>query len=142
MTPTTNAPPSTVVEPVTELLHGTAVTDPYRWLEDRNSARSRKWIEAQATYTRAFLNAIPGRERTRERIEELLAVAVVSDPWKVRDRYFFLKRSAHQEQPTIVMQESESGEELVLVDPSEIDSTGQTAVNILQISRDAKLLAY
>src|SRR6266404_139262 len=135
---TLNPPPPTPIEPVTEVLHGVPVTDPYRWLEDQNSQRTRKWLQEQTAYTQAYLNALPGRDRIRERIEELLAVGVVSEPWKVRDRYFFLKRNAHQEQPTIVMQESETGEAVVLVDPSGIDSAGKTAVNILKISRDAK----
>jgi hypothetical protein len=30
-------PPATPIEPVTEVLHGVEITDPYRWLEDQNS---------------------------------------------------------------------------------------------------------
>src|SRR5260370_41663462 len=96
-------PPTTPVEPVTEVLHGVPITDPYRWLEDQNSPRTRKWLEEQTAYTHAYLDAIPGRERIRKRVEELLAVDMVSEPWKVRGRYFFLKRTARPEQPAIVM---------------------------------------
>src|SRR6267143_4185357 len=93
-----NPPPTTPIEPVTDLLHGVPITDPYRWLEDQNSPRTRKWLEEQAIYTRAYLNAIPGRERIRKRVEELLAGETVSTPWKVGNRYFFLKRKHYQEQ--------------------------------------------
>ena len=41
------APPRTQAEPVTETLHAIRTTDPYRWLEDQNSPRIRKWIEEQ-----------------------------------------------------------------------------------------------
>src|SRR5712692_7407706 len=98
---TLNPPPSTPVDPVTEVLHGVSVTDPYRWLEDQNSPRTREWLEEQTAYTRAHLDAIPGREKIRKRVEELLAVEVVSEPWKVGNRYFYSKRSSYQEQPVI-----------------------------------------
>ena len=87
------APPPTPVEPVTEILHGVEITDPYRWLEDQNSPRTRKWLEEQAAYTRAYFDAIPDREQIRTRVRELLALKeVISEPWNVGDRYFFLKR--------------------------------------------------
>lgn len=43
-------PPPTPAEPVTEVLHGIEVRDPYRWLEDQNSPRTRQWIEDQTAY--------------------------------------------------------------------------------------------
>ena len=36
-----SAPPFTPVDTVTEVLHGVPVTDPYRWLEDQDSPRTR-----------------------------------------------------------------------------------------------------
>lgn len=139
---TLNPPPPAPVEPVTEILHDVAITDPYRWLEDQNSPRTRKWLEEQSAYTRSYLDAIPGRDRIRKRVEELLAVEVISEPWKVGDRYFYLKRTAHSQQPAIMMRDGESGEEVALVDPRDRDSTGVVAVSILNISSDGKLLAY
>ena len=40
-------PPFSDSERVTEILHGVSVTDPYRWLEDQDSPRTRNWIEAK-----------------------------------------------------------------------------------------------
>src|SRR5882762_9459041 len=99
-------PPATPVEPITELLHGVEITDPYRWLEDQNSPRTRQWIEEQTAYTRAYLGAIPGRDRIRKRVAELLAGKdVISDPWNVGDRYFFLKRQKGRAQPVIAVRD-------------------------------------
>jgi hypothetical protein len=53
------APPPTTVEPVTEILHGVEITDSYRWLEDQDSPRTRKWLDEQTAYTRAYFAAIP-----------------------------------------------------------------------------------
>src|SRR5712675_241312 len=100
MPPAVVAPPPTQAEPVTETLHGVEITDPYRWLEDQNSPRTRTWIEEQTAYTRGYLVAIPGREQIRERVRELLALKqVISEPWNVGDRYFFLKHCQNAEQP-------------------------------------------
>ena len=143
MPPAVVAPPPTQTEPITETLHGVEVTDPYRWLEDQNSPRTRAWLEEQTAYTRAYLDAVPGREQVKERVRELMAFKeVISDPWNVGDRYFFLKRQEDREQPVIVMRKGLFGEETVLVDPA-LRATGtSTAASIVAISRDARFLAY
>jgi prolyl oligopeptidase len=143
MPPAVAAPPPTQAEPVTEVLHGVEVTDPYRWLEDQNSPRTRAWLEEQTAYTRAYLDAIPGREQIRERVRGLMAFKeVVSEPWNVGERYFFLKRKEDREQPVIVMRSGLFGEETVLIDPA-LRATGiSTAVSIVAISQDARFLAY
>ena len=143
MPPAVVAPRPTLVEPVKETLHGVEITDPYRWLEDQNSPRTRAWLEEQIAYTRAYLEAIPGREQIRERVKDLLAVKeVISEPWNVGQRYFFLKRQNHAEQPVIVMRDGLFGPETVLIDPT-LRATGpSTAVAIAAISEDGRLLAY
>ena len=131
MPPAVLAPPHTQAEPVTETLHGVEVTDPYRWLEDQNSPRTRAWIEEQTAYTRAYLEAIPGREQIRARVKELLAVKeVISEPWNVGERYFFLKRQNKAEQPVIVTRDGLFGPETVLVDPA-LRATGATTSVLL-----------
>ena len=40
-------PPSTKGVEVRDTLHGVELTDPYRWLEDQESAETRQWIDAQ-----------------------------------------------------------------------------------------------
>jgi len=136
------APPYTPVEPVTEIFHGVEVTDPYRWLEDQASERTRQWINEQTDYARSYLDAIPGRERVRERIAELLAVETIETPYKVGSRYFFLKRGAQQDQPVICMREGADGQDQILVDPAARGAGSQVAVRIVSISPDGKLLAY
>ena len=102
-------PPFSPVEPVTEVLHGVPVTDPYRWLEDQESPRTREWIAAQTRYARSYLDSIPGRERIRERIRELLDVETYDSLQKVGSRYFFRKRLPGQEQFCICMREGLDG---------------------------------
>ena len=41
--------------------HGVKVADPYRWLEDLDSAETRAWVEAENKLTFGFLESIPTR---------------------------------------------------------------------------------
>jgi len=135
-------PPCSPVEPVTEVLHGVTVTDPYRWLEDQESAQTRGWIEGQTKYARAYLDSIPGRERIRERIRELLDVEIYDSVQNVGQRYFFRKRLPGQEQPCIYLRKGPDGEDRLLIDPAERGSGKHTAVKPLRISLDGRLLLY
>ena len=131
-------PPYTPVEPVTDIWHGLAVTDPYRWLEDSQSERTRQWLARQTRYARAFFDSFPGRERIRERVAELLSVESIESPCKVGERYFFLKREAQQDQPVICMRDGENGRDEVIIqleDP-------RTSVRIIKVSPSGELLAY
>jgi len=92
-------PPHSTLEPVTDVFHGVPVTDPYRWLEDQDSPRTRAWIEEQTRYARAYLDSIPGREHIREHIREFLAVETYDSLQKVGSRYFFRKRLPTKSSP-------------------------------------------
>ena len=135
-------PPHSTVEPVTEIVHGVSVTDPYRWLEDQDSVRTRLWIEEQTRYARSYLDGLPGRDRIRKRIREFLAVETYDALQKVGNRYFFRKRLPDQEQPCIYMREGIDGEDQLLIDPAERGTGPYTAVKPLQVSPDGRLLLY
>jgi len=135
-------PPFSPVEPVTEVLHGVPVTDPYRWLEDQESPRTRAWIAAQTRYARSYLDSISGRERIRNRIRELLDVESYDSLQRVGGRYFFRKRTVGQEQFCICMREGFDGPDEVLIDPSLRGTGPHTAVRPLRISPDGSLMLY
>ena len=137
-----NFPPLSEQEPVTEILHGVAVTDPYRWLEDHNSPRTRVWIDEQTRYARNYLHAIPGRELIRRRIREFLAVETHDSLQKVGSRYIFRKRLPHQEQACTYMRAGADGEDELLIDPLERGTGKYTAAKPLQLSPDGRLLLY
>lgn len=138
----TTAAPYSAVEPVTEILHGSPITDSYRWLEEQSSPRTREWLAAQAQYSRTCLDAIPGRERIRERIRELLDIETCDSLQKVGNRYVFRKRAPRQEQPCIFLREGTVGEEKLLIDPADRGTGSHTAVRPLCISPNGRLLLY
>jgi prolyl oligopeptidase len=141
--PLLNRPaPFTCVEPVTEAIHGVTITDSYRWLEDQNSPRTREWISEQTRYARSYLDAIPGRDRIRARIRELLDVPSYDSVLKAGNRYFFRKRLPGEEQPSIYTREGRDGEDRRLIDPRELGRGSYIAVQPRSPSPDGKLLLY
>ncbi len=60
-----------------EDLHGHAVADPYRRLEDRDDPATGDWSLAQDGLAAAYLSALPGRDALAARLRALLDVGSV-----------------------------------------------------------------
>jgi len=133
-------PPLTRTDPVTDVMHGVAVADPYRWLEDGNSPETREWLSQQTSYAREYLDGIDDRDRIERRIRELLEVTTYDSISASGDRYVFRKRLGTQEQPCICVRNGNDGVDRVLVDPA---TRGEFwAVKPLASSPDGRVLAY
>lgn len=135
-------PPLAHVEPVTEVIHGVKVVDPYRWLEDGDSPETRQWLEQQTAFAREYLDGIDGRDRIERRIRELLEVTTYDSLLVSGDRYVFRKRGATQEQPCICVRNDKDALDRVLIDPAERGAGEFWAVKPLAISPDGRILAY
>jgi prolyl oligopeptidase len=135
-------PPTTSSESVVDILHGVSIADPYRWLEDQNSSRTRQWIEEQTSYTRFYFDGIPGRAQIRARVRKLLDRQTYDSFLMAKVRYFFRKRLPNQEQPSIYFREGMDGKDELLVDPSDRGTGNFTAVKPLCASPDGNFLLY
>src|SRR3569833_3138698 len=51
--------------------HGVKVADPYRWLEDDNSAETKAWVEAENKVAFSYLDTIPDRAAIKDRLTQL-----------------------------------------------------------------------
>jgi prolyl oligopeptidase len=125
-----------------EVLHGEAIPDPYRWLEDGESTDTGQWTDAQNALTRSYLDAVPARERIRARLDQLLAISALSVPTPVRGRYFYLRRDGRQNQPVLYLRQGIRGEDRAIVDPNALDAGGTVALDWHYPSDDGRLLAY
>jgi prolyl oligopeptidase len=134
--------PETRSQEVIEVLHGETITDPYRWLEDGESPETRLWTERQNAFSAEYLGAAPGRQRIRNRLEELLGIGVLGVPTPVRERYFYLRREGKQNQPVLYWRDGVDGEDGVAVDPNGLNPAGTTALDWFYPSRDGRFLAY
>lgn len=88
------------------------------------------------------MDAVPGRDRIRERIRELLDVETYDSIQKVANWYVFRKRARGQEQPCIFLREGPDGQDQLLIDPAERGTGNHTALKPLQLSPDGRLLLY
>ena len=134
-------PPSRT-EKVVDRLHGTDVPDPYRWLEDGNSAEVKQWVERQNAFTRAVLDELPGRAAIRERLNTLLDIGSIGTPAVATGRFFYTRRDGKQNQPVLYVREGLQGKDRVLLDPNTLSKEGIVALDWWYPSRDGKLLAY
>ena len=134
--------PATRRDDVTEVLHGVSVTDPYRWLEDQKSPETRAWISAQNAYTHTLLDAWPGRAQVEKRATELLRHGSIRAPFEAGGRLFYRRRSAEQDLFLIYLRQGVEGKEDLLIDPLPMSADHSTNVDILDVSKDGKLMAY
>ena len=58
-------------EGVTDTYFTTTVSDPYRWLEDDNSAETAAWVETQNKITFDYLENIPQKDKIKNRLTEI-----------------------------------------------------------------------
>jgi prolyl oligopeptidase len=122
-------------------LHGRAVPDPYRWLEDKDDPRTVAWGEQQDALMEAERAQWTSVETFRERITALLQGGFVSPPYRRGERTFFMRRTGDQQFPVLWTIDPD-GTERVLIDPMQIDPSGLTTLDSWQPSKEGDLLAY
>src|SRR4051812_45289610 len=115
------------------------VADPYRWLEDAADPEVEAWSTGQDELVRAHLDALPGRDGVRARLQALLGAGSVSAPALRGERRFSMRRSAEQEHAVLLVTEAD-GSERVLLDPMALDPTGTTTLDSWQPSKEGALL--
>jgi prolyl oligopeptidase len=77
---------------------GTAVADPYRWMEDLTSPDLRRWIDAQNALTFGYLDALPARDALKTRIAELWNHPTVTPPRYEGGRWLYSRNTGPQRQ--------------------------------------------
>jgi prolyl oligopeptidase len=121
---------------------GTAVSDPFRWMEDVDSAELKTWIDAENELTQEYLAKVPVRERMQKRLMELINFERYTAPERRGTRYFYSHNSGLQNQNVLYWQEGLDGEPKVLLDPNTFSEDGTVAISGVGITDDGMLAAY
>ncbi len=89
--------PNTRTQVIEEFLHGTKVSDPFRWLEDEKAPEVVEWMKQQDKFARDAIHALKGRDALLARYKELYYLEAVSAPIKRGGRYFFTRTHKDKE---------------------------------------------
>lgn len=139
--PTIQYPPAHKVDQV-DTYFGTKVPDPYRWMEDVDSAEVKTWVDGENELTRSILDKVPAREAIRDRILHLNSFERYSVPSRRGSRYFYTHNEGLQNQNVVFWQEGLEGTPKVLLDPNAMKADGTVALSSMAVTEDGMLAAY
>lgn len=136
------AAPPVDEDDVVDDYHGTTVADPYRWLEEPDGDRTRAFVAAQNTQSRAFLEALPERDALHERLRELWNFPRTSAPDRFGDRWFWSHNDGLQNQAVWLCDDAVDGPGRVLLDPNRWSEDGTVALAGFEPSHDGRRVAF
>jgi prolyl oligopeptidase len=133
-------PAARIAEQVDEYF-GVAVADPYRWMEDVDSAEVKQWVDAENALTQSFLAGVPQRGTIHARLMEFVNFERFSPPARAAGRYFYRRNSGLQNQAVLLWQQGAEGEPKLLLDPNTLAEDGTISLEAVEPSEDGRLIA-
>ncbi|GII63635.1 prolyl endopeptidase [Sphaerisporangium krabiense] len=121
-------------------LFGFSVSDPYRWMEDAEDARVRDWAAAQDRLFHVCRAGWPERRLWASLLDEVSSFGVTEPP-TVRGSVMFLAERARGDEQRRLLVVGAEGDTRVLVDPVEIDPSGNTGLYAWWPSREGERVA-
>lgn len=140
------APPVAPVRDVVDVHFGTAVHDPYRYMENLKDPEVQSWIKAQGDFARATLDSIPGRDALLARIIELDEAA----PFRIsgiRRRpdgsMYFSKQLSTENVSKFYHRAAGSADDRLLIDPEQFRQGKRHAtLQEVSVSPDDKYVVF
>ena len=136
--------PETKRGEVVDQMFGTAIADPYRWLENdpRRDPDVALWAKSQNAISAPYLAGLPGRDIFRQRLTALFDHERLTVPAKRGERYFFTRNSGLDNQSVLFVREGVQGADRVVLNPNDWSEDGATALAEWAASEDGSHLAY
>lgn len=122
--------------------HGVKIEDPYRWLENDNSAETKVWVEVENKTTNQYLFQIPFRNKVKDRITTLWNFDKMTSLFKKGDLFFSIRNNGLQNQSVLYSQTSLLDNPVIVLDPNTLSNDGTTSLSGMGISKDGNYLAY
>lgn len=121
---------------------GETIADPYRWLENVDSAETAAWVRDQAAHAEQWLAQLPSRAEIREQLTAIWDRETFSAPTRHGANWFQWRNSGLQAQPVLYVGATPDQLDRVLLDPNTLAADGTTAVSDSSLSHDGTLLAW
>ena len=125
-----------------DVYHGVKVADPYRWLEDIDSADTRAWVSAEDRLSRGFLDSIPGRDKLEARLRKVWNFERWSPPERFGRTWLYTHNDGLQNQSVVFVTEDPGAPGRILIDPNTLSADGTVALRETAMSADGRLFAY
>ncbi len=145
MAATIPAPPPTPAGNTVDIVQGTKVADPYRWLEDWSDPKVQAWSTAQNERTRAYLDALPTQKPVKAQLTDLIS-ATSPQFFDITPRgkiVFAMYSDPKLQQPLLVTLDAaaEPASKKPVIDPNALDSSGHIAIDWFVPSADGSKVA-
>jgi prolyl oligopeptidase len=125
-----------------DVYHGTAVADPFRWMEDTGSDELRDWVAAQNRHTEAQIALLPGRTHFATRVRALLDHERMGLPERENGVYAYTWNPGQAEQDVLRVTRDLTEPGTVLIDPASFNADGTVSLGGFRLSPDGSLVAY
>ncbi|WP_237057503.1 prolyl oligopeptidase family serine peptidase [Microbulbifer sediminum] len=122
---------------------GTAVSDPYRWLEDLESKQVDQWVAAQNEHSLPSLKALPGWQQINDRLTELWQYERYAVPYKKAGKVFYEYNDGTWDQNVFYRTDNLATDKAgVVLDPRKLSEDGTIAAKRYAVSPEGNYLAY
>lgn len=127
---------------VKDIYFGQTIHDPYRWLEDDQSAETVDWVAKQNIVTNGYLGQIPYRDKIKRRVEQIFNFEKYSTPFEAGGKYYFFKNDGLQNQSVLYVQDDLNAPPQLVLDPNTFSTDGTASLGEYDFSQDGRYLAY
>ena len=132
--------PFTRTENIQDMIFGTLVRDPFRWLEDAKSSEVQSWMDAQDQFARNKLQTLPNRKALTQRFRQLFFIDSVSVPVLRSGKLFYTRTLPNKDKAILYVKNGES--ESTLIDPNVWQFGSKSSLGSWSPSPDGNLLAF
>ena len=133
--------PETKKDDIQENIFDRNIDDPYRWLEDFNSAEALSWVEQQNKFTDSFIQN-KYQKKIKEDLEDIWITSDISIPFRRGSKTFYYFNDGNQQQSVFMMKLCNECEAKVILDPNKFSNDGTVSLSDISVSPDGDYLAY
>ncbi|MEG2290495.1 MAG: prolyl oligopeptidase family serine peptidase [Clostridium sp.] len=127
---------------IIENYHGRDIYDPYRWLEDINSDETKEFIMEHNESFERFIGSYKGYKEIKDEITNHSNYDKGNCPVKDGEHYYFLYKSANENQPRLYRAKDIYGQRQELVNPNELSEDGTCAITGFWPNDEKNIIAY